>query len=210
MKVVFLKDVQGVANGGDVKEVKNGFARNYLIPQNLATPATKDSLRRIEKLGKQADEQRLKTLADMKELAEQVDGAKLSVEMRAGASGRLYGSVTNTIVADKISDLTDRHIDRRTITIPEPIRTVGKHELNVRLYPGVTASIDLTVHPTGTDPEEFIAQLSNQPDDSEEEVLVADETAVSELESPTVDEQVTDASSSNESSDDSAEDQSSK
>ena len=210
MKVVFLKDVQGVANGGDVKEVKNGFARNYLIPQNLATPATKDSLRRIEKLGKQADEQRLKTLADMKDLAEQVDGAKLSVEMRAGASGRLYGSVTNTIVADKISDLTDRNIDRRTITIPEPIRTVGKHELNVRLYPGVTASIDLTVHPTGTDPEEFIAQLSNQPDDSEEEVLVADETAVSELESPTVDPQVTDASGSNESSDDSAEDQSSK
>ena len=210
MKVVFLKDVQGVANGGDVKDVKKGFARNYLIPQNLATPATKESLKRVDRLGKHADEQRLKTLSDMKALAEQVDGAKVNVEMRAGASGRLYGSVTNTIVADKISDLTDRDIDRRTITIPEPIRTVGRHELNVRLYPGVTAMIDLTVHPTGTDPEEFIAQLSNQPDDSEQEELVSDETPASELDSPSVDGQIADDSSSDESSDDSSEDSSPK
>ena len=206
MKVVFLKDVQGVANGGDVKDVKKGFARNYLIPQNLATPVTRESLKRVDRLGKHADEQRLKTLSDMKVLAEQVDGAKVNVEMRAGASGRLYGSVTNTIVADKISDLTDRDIDRRTITIPEPIRTVGRHELKVRLYPGVTAMIDLTVHPTGTDPEEFIAQLSNQPDDSEQEELVSDETSASELDSTSLDGQIADDSTSDESSDDSSED----
>ena len=210
MKVVFLKDVQGVANGGDVKDVKKGFARNYLIPQNLATPATRESLKRVDRLGTHADVQRLKTLSDMKALAEQVDGAKVNVEMRAGASGRLYGSVTNTIVADKISDLTDRDIDRRTITIPEPIRTLGRHELNVRLYPGVTAMIDLTVHPTGTDPEEFIAQLSNQPDDSEQEELVSDETLASELDSPSLDGQIPDDSSSDESSDDSSEDSSPK
>ena len=204
MKVVFLKDVQGVANGGDVKDVKNGFARNYLFPQNLATPVTKESVRRVDRLSKHADEQRLKTLADMKVLAEQVDGAQLSVEMRAGASGRLYGSVTNAIVADEISDLTDRDIDRRTITIPESIRTVGKHELNVRLYPGVSATINLTVHPTGTDPEEFIAQLSNETDHSEQDVQASDTTAVAEVDSSSIDEPVADDSGSDASTDESS------
>ena len=204
MKVVFLKDVQGVANGGDVKDVKNGFARNYLFPQNLATPVTKGSIQRIDRLSKHSDEDRLKTLVDMKALAEQVDGAQLSVEMRAGASGRLYGSVTNAIVADKISDLTDRDIDRRTITIPESIRTVGKHELNVRLYPGVSATINLTVHPTGTDPEEFIAQLSNETDHSEQDVQAPDKTAVAEVDSSSIDEPVADDSGSDTSTDESS------
>ena len=98
MKVVFLEDVEGVAQGGEVKEVKRGFARNYLIPQRLAMPATRDSLQRIDRLKKQAEERRLRTISDMKQLAEELGGKRVDVPMRAGAGGRLYGSVTNAIV----------------------------------------------------------------------------------------------------------------
>ena len=87
MKVVFLEDVEGVAQGGEVKEVKRGFARNYLIPQRLAMPATRDSLQRIDRLKKQAEERRLRTIQDMRALAEELRGKRVDVPMRAGAGG---------------------------------------------------------------------------------------------------------------------------
>ena len=153
MRVVFLEDVPGVAQGGDVKEVKNGFARNYLIPKNLAVPATHNALQRTERLRTQAGATRLKDLADMRALAEELDGTQVNIEMRAGTSGRLYGSVTNTIVAEALSRLTDREIDRRTIDIPEPIRDLGIFDLDVHLGPDVEAKIKVLVHATGTEPE---------------------------------------------------------
>lgn len=176
MRVVFLEDVQGVAQGGDVKEVKNGFARNYLIPQSLATPATREALKRTERLGKESETKRLKTLADMKELSEELNGAQVTVEMRAGASGRLYGSVTNMIVADEVAKLTDREIDRRTVQIPEPIRQVGVYEIRIRLHPDVETDISVVVHPVGTDPEEFMASLSEETEGDSEAADGATET----------------------------------
>ena len=152
MRVVFLEDVAGVAQGGDVKVVKNGFARNYLIPQNLAVPATHNALQRVERLKKQSEVTRLEELADMRALAEEMDGVQVNVEMRAGASGRLFGSVTNSIIAEELSRLTEREIDRRTIEIAEPIRQLGTYEANLRLHPEVEAKIGVLVYATGTDP----------------------------------------------------------
>ena len=159
MRVVFLEDVAGVALGGDIKEVKNGFARNYLIPQQLATPATKEAMLRIRSLANDAEVNRLKTLADMRELSRELDGTQVNIEMRAGASGRLYGSVTNAIVADEIAKMTDREIDRRTIQIPEPIRQTGTYNIRVSLHAEVDAGISLLVYPVGADPAEFLASL---------------------------------------------------
>ena len=133
MRVVFLEDVAGVAQGGEVKEVKNGFARNYLIPKNLAVVATQDTLQRVQRLGKQAEDTRLQRLTDMKALGEELDGVQINIAMRAGASGRLYGSVTNVVVAEELGKLTDREINRRTIEIPESIRQVGLHQSLSRL-----------------------------------------------------------------------------
>lgn len=159
MKVVFLEDVPGVAQGGDVKDVKNGFARNYLIPQQLATPATQDSLQRIERLKKHAEVARLKSLADMREVAEQISGRRIDIEMRAGVSGRLYGSVTNAVVAERLAEMTAHEIDRRVVQIPESIRETGTYALQIRLHSEVTSDVTLLVHPLGVDPDEFIASL---------------------------------------------------
>ena len=152
MRVVFLEDVEGVAQGGDVKEVKNGFARNYLIPQKLAVPAGHDALQRIQRLKKQADGSRLKRLADVRALAQQLDGLQVNVEMRAGAEGRLYGSVTNIRVADELSKLTGREIDRKTVLLAEPIRELGTFDVNLRLHPEVEAAVTVLVYAVGTDP----------------------------------------------------------
>ena len=162
MKVVFLEDVEGVAQGGEVKEVKRGFARNYLIPQRLAMPATRDSLQRIDRLKNQAEERRLRTIRDMRQLAEELSGKRVDVPMRAGAGGRLYGSVTNAIVADALSDLLEREIERRDVQIPESIREVGTFDVRVHLYANIDAQVEVLVHPMEIDPEEFLRQLEER------------------------------------------------
>ncbi len=165
MKVVFLEDVAGVARGGDVREVKNGFAVNYLIPKNLAAPATHNALQRVERLRVRADEARLKTLSDMKALASELDGARVNVEMRAGAGGRLYGSVTSAMVAERLSETTGRQIDRRSVVLPEPIRQLGLSEVSLRLHQDTQARISVLVYPTGADPDEIIAAMEAEDED---------------------------------------------
>ena len=177
MRVLFLEDVAGVALGGEVKEVKRGFARNYLIPKGLATLATRDALQRVKRLTGQAETVRLKTLTDMRALSEELDGAQVNVEMRAGATGRLYGSVTNAVVAAELSKMTGREMDRRTIEIPESIRDIGKYELRVRLHSEVDATISLLVYPAGTDPAEYAARLEEETKAAAEEAAVAPATA---------------------------------
>ena len=152
MKVVFLEDVEGVALGGDIKEVKNGFARNYLIPKSLAAPATHNNIQRIAKLSKTADVNRIQQLDDMKELAKALDGTQLNIEMRAGANNRLYGSVTGTMVADAVAEETGYSIERRIVQLDNPIRDVGKYQVPIRLHAEVSATITVVVYATGTDP----------------------------------------------------------
>ena len=174
MRVVFLEDVAGVAQGGEIKEVKNGFARNYLIPKRLAVLATQDSLQRVKRLKHQAEDTRLQKLTDMKALGEELNGVQLNIEMRAGASGRLYGSVTNAHVAAELASMTGREIDRRTIEIPESIRQVGLHEVRVRLHSDVDANIKLLVYPEGTDPAEFVPPEVTEVDEAAEEPTFAE------------------------------------
>lgn len=179
MRVVFLEDVAGVAQGGDVKEVKNGFARNYLIPKNYAVPATHNALQRVKQYAEQAEKTRLKLLQDMRELSETLNGKRVSVEMRAGASGQLYGSVTNAIIADKLGAMSDREIDRRSIEIASPIRQLGSFDVTVRLHPEVQAHIDVLVHPTGMDPDEWLKSL--EPDAGDDESASEESAAEGEV-----------------------------
>ena len=168
MRVVFLQDVAGVAQGGDVKEVKNGFARNYLIPKKFAVPATHNELQRVKQYAEHAERARLRLLQDMRELSETLNGTRIDVEMRAGASGQLYGSVTNAIIADKLSEMSDREIDRRGIEIGEPIRQLGSFNVDVRLHPEVQAQIEVLVYPTGTTAEGWLASLEESDEAAED------------------------------------------
>ncbi len=165
MRVVFIEDVEGVALGGEIKEVKNGFARNYLIPKNLAAPATHNNLQRIHKLTKNAATSRTYRLDEMKNLAGTLDGTEISIEMRAGSNNRLYGSVTGTMVADALAEKTGIEIERRLVQLDDPIREVGTYEIPLRLYSDVNALIKVTVYATGTDPFEMVAQEDKESDE---------------------------------------------
>ena len=165
MRVVFIEDVEGVALGGEIKEVKNGFARNYLIPKNLAAPATHNNLQRIHKLTKSASISRTYRLDEMKNLAETLDGTEIGIEMRAGSNNRLYGSVTGTMVADALAEETGIEIERRLVQLDDPIREVGTYEVPLRLYSDVNALIKVTVYATGTDPFEMVAEENEESDE---------------------------------------------
>ena len=183
MKVVFLEDVEGVAQGGEVKDVKNGFARNYLLPKNLAAPATHNNLQRIEKLRRQANVDRVEKLEDMKSVAERINDTEIVMEMRAGANDRLYGSVTGTMIADSVTDKTGISVERRWVQLDNPIRETGEFDVSIRLHSDVSANVRVIVHATGQDPLEEETADNNQEsdqDDSGDEISIASSNSVEE------------------------------
>ena len=188
MKVVFLEDVEGVALGGEIKEVKNGFARNYLIPQELAAPATHNNLQKITKLSRKAETERIQKLDDMKQLSEAIDGTEILIEMRAGSNDRLYGSVTGTMVADALNDITGQSIERRLVQLDNPIRELGSFDVPIRLHADVNATIKVTV--TSGDAVELEDDLEDpgqeqiapeaESDNLSTDVIASEEDAVTE------------------------------
>ena len=145
MKVLFLQDVRRTARAGDVKEVKNGFARNYLLPQGYAVHATDHELQRASKLRELAEGRRLSDAKEWQDVADALVEQKVRIEVRTGPSGRLYGSVTNTMIASQLAKMTEREIDRKGIQIPAPIRAVGEYKIVVRLVEGVNVNLVVDV-----------------------------------------------------------------
>ena len=145
MKVLFLQDVRPTARAGDVKEVKLGFARNFLIPKGLVVQASEHELRRASALRGQAEDRRLVEAKEWQDVADALKDQKVRIDVRTGPTGRLYGSVTNTMIAAKVSEMAEREIDRRGIQIPAPIRTVGEYKIPARFVEGVTATLVIEV-----------------------------------------------------------------
>ena len=147
MKVLFLQDVRPTARAGDIKEVKNGFARNYLIPQKLAVLATNHEIERAEGLRKEAEARRKAEAAEWREIVETLKNEPIKVIVRTGPTGRLYGSVTAAMIAQEIQTAASREVDRRLIRIPTPIRTLGKYSIPVQFADGVDTNLDILVEP---------------------------------------------------------------
>ena len=144
-QVVFLADVPPKYMAGEIRAVSGGFARNYLIPQGLAAPATSEQLKRIEKIKKVAEVKRFKEASDLKGVAEKLEGLSITLKGRAGEGGHLYGSITNIAIADALTEAVGQEIDRRTITLPEPIRALGTFEVPVRLHMDLNPMVTVIV-----------------------------------------------------------------
>ena len=160
MKVIFLEDVAGTADAGEVKDVKNGFARNHLLPKGLAAPATPDQLQRINAIEKAAQANRMKFSQEWASVAEAMNGTNVSVEVRVGPSGRLFGAVTGRHIAEKLTEATGREIDHRQVLLGEAIHEPGDYPVAVRLYREVHANIIVTVIPEGLSPQEAAAMAA--------------------------------------------------
>ena len=145
MRVIFLEDIPHVASTGDVKEVKTGYARNYLLPKKLAVTATSQEMARLESIRKAGLERQSKLKVGAQALAERLESASVVLKVRSGPSGRLYGAVTNTMVAQELSTMMELEFDRRDVQLEDTIHELGTFQARVRLHPELTATFALVV-----------------------------------------------------------------
>ncbi|MGE5618290.1 MAG: 50S ribosomal protein L9 [Sphingomonadaceae bacterium] len=145
MKVLLLQDVKGVGEAGQVKEVAEGYARNYLFPKKLATPATPSALKELE--ARQAAERKRQAKLDeeMRGLAQKIAGSSVTVRSKVGEGGKLYGSITTADVAEALERQLGEVVDKRKIEIEEPIRHVGEYKIPVKLSKNVSTTVNLVV-----------------------------------------------------------------
>lgn len=145
MKVILLSDVKKLGQKGDVVEVAEGYARNYLIPKGLAKEATEGSLRELQAIKEKQLAREREQLEQAKQLAAKLHGQAVQITGKAGDKGRLFGSVTNKEVAEAIAAQFQVDIDRRKIELKEAIKSLGDYPVKVKIHPQVTADIIVRV-----------------------------------------------------------------
>jgi large subunit ribosomal protein L9 len=150
MKVILTEEIRGLGTRGDIVAVKDGYARNYLIPKNMAREATPGNLKQIEH-----ERHKWALLAQQEKEAAQkqadaVRGVRVSIEKRVGEHGQLFGSVTANEIADALME-KGVEVDKRRIELEQPIKNVGVHQVDVRLHRDVTAQIEVEVKALGVE-----------------------------------------------------------
>ncbi len=149
MKVLLTQDVFNLGHAGDVKNVANGYGRNFLLPRGVAVLATESALKRSERLKTAAVEKRARGKSDLDALAQVIGGSAFTFNVRAGEKGKLFGSITATHIADAISKKLGSEFDKRKVALREPIRDVGIYTVPVRLSADVAPTVTVTVQPEG-------------------------------------------------------------
>ena len=145
MKVVFLTDVARVARAGEVKEVADGYGRNYLLPRKLALLATPSALKEAEVRVDKEREKLDRFTAELGQLAEQLEGFVISFKAKVQEEEKIYGSIRDSDIADELSQLTGLEIEKKKIELEEPIRHLGEHEVTVRLSKDLAPTIKVIV-----------------------------------------------------------------
>ncbi|MBT9163335.1 MAG: 50S ribosomal protein L9 [Chloroflexi bacterium] len=148
MKVVFLQDLPGVAQAGEVKDVADGHARNYLFPRGLALLATAAEIERLEARRQAEARRRDQQMEEAQTLAQALQDVSLVFPRRVGAGGNIYGSVPSTAIAQELQRRGFK-VDKHVIKIEEPIRKLGDHEVEIELGKGVVARIKVTIEAAG-------------------------------------------------------------
>ena len=145
MKVIFLKDVADVARAGDIKEVADGYGRNFLIPKGLAMLAEPQAIKLAEAQRRAKAREQAESEIEIQELARELEGKEITIEARVGAKDQLYGSVTNADIAEALHSSARLVVDKRKIELTEPIRQLGTFEASVKLAKDLVPKIKVTV-----------------------------------------------------------------
>ncbi|MBX6769512.1 MAG: 50S ribosomal protein L9 [Actinomadura rubrobrunea] len=145
MKLILTQQVSGLGEPGDVIEVRDGYGRNYLVPRGLAIKWTRGAERQIESIKKARAAREIATIEHAKEIAAQLQAMKVTLRTRSGSNGRLFGAVTAADIVEAVKAADGPDLDKRRIEISTPIKTLGAHQVSVRLHPEVNATIDLNV-----------------------------------------------------------------
>ena len=164
---------------GEIKEVKPGFARNFLIPQGIAELANRSSIERVEKLRKQAEVRRGEMKTKWQTVANEINLLNLEIVAQTGPTGKLFGSVTNSQIASSIEENLDGvTIDRRSIRITQPIKMIGSYKVPMKLFEGVDAEVNLLVKSDGNIMTEEMVEITEGKVETEPEIT--DEDSLSE------------------------------
>lgn len=145
MRLILTQEVSGLGSPGDVIEVKDGYGRNYLLPQRFAMKATKGAEKQMETLQRSRAAREVRTLDEAKSLAGQLGALTVTLKARAGDGGRLFGSVTTTHIVDAVRAAGGPELDKRRVELHGAIKSVGKHTVTVRIHPEVAAEVSLDV-----------------------------------------------------------------
>ena len=145
MKIILLQDVDGLGKAGDLKEVANGYARNYLLPRKMAAGATAGLVaNRSQRIA--AEQRKLEKQAELnRQLAEHLGQVSLTFRAKVGTQGRLYGSITSQDIAGALRDAENVTVDRRVIELPDPIRSLGTFQIPVKIGPQLEPKITVNV-----------------------------------------------------------------
>ncbi|WP_262702100.1 MULTISPECIES: 50S ribosomal protein L9 [Streptomyces] len=145
MKIILTHEVSGLGTAGDVVDVKDGYARNYLVPRGLAIRWTKGGEKDVEQIRRGRRIREIATIEQANEVKAQLEGVKVRLKTRAGDAGRLFGSVTPADIASAIKDAGGPEVDKRRIEVRAPIKTLGAHQISVRLHAEVAAKVGVEV-----------------------------------------------------------------
>jgi|SRR5882757_493768 len=145
MKLILTQEVTGVGAPGDVVEVKDGYGRNYLIPNGYAIPWSRGGEKQISQIKRARQVREVRDLGHAKEIKGQLESLKVTLRAKAGDGGRLFGSVTAADVVSAVKAAGGPDVDRRRIELPGHIKSTGTHSVSVRIHPEVVAAVALTV-----------------------------------------------------------------
>ena len=144
-KLILTQEVTGLGAPGDVVEVKAGYARNYLVPRSLAMLWNRGSEKQIEMIQRARSAREIRSLDDAKDAASRLSGLRVRLQKRAGSGGRLFGSISTADIAAAVKNAGGPDLDKRKIEITNPIKTIGSHQVAVRLHPEVSAKLEIEV-----------------------------------------------------------------
>jgi large subunit ribosomal protein L9 len=145
MKLILTSEVNGLGGPGDLVEVKDGYGRNYLVPQGLAMRATRGAEKQVAAIKRAREVREVRDLGHARDIKAQLEALTVTLPSRAGAGGRLFGSITPGDIATAVQSSGGPSLDKRRIELPSPIKTVGSHTVTVRIHPEVSATISLEV-----------------------------------------------------------------
>ncbi|MDG4774127.1 MULTISPECIES: 50S ribosomal protein L9 [Micromonosporaceae] len=145
MKIILTQEVSGLGSPGDIVEVKDGYGRNYLLPQGFAISWTKGAEKQVTSIKRARSAREIRDLGHANEVKGQLESLKVTLTARAGEGGRLFGSVTPAEVVDAVRTAGGPALDRRRLELPGHIKSVGTYPVKVKLHPDVTAKFDLSV-----------------------------------------------------------------
>ena len=147
MKLILTQEVTGLGAPGDVVEVKDGYGRNYLVPRGLALRWTKGGEKTVESIKAARSSRAVRDHDHAAQIKAKLEASAVSVKVRSGAGGRLFGAVTVGEIAGALSEASGEQVDKRTIVVTNPIKSLGSHEVSVKLHDEVSATVALNVVP---------------------------------------------------------------